>query len=273
MGDDGVDAALSFHKGGGGRLPKRKMARPQGVEDPPLPPPPLPPRKDSPHKTIHDDGFKVDISKCLDAKNNVNSKNNNSAKSAVSKYYISNLPNNLKDSKSSQSDRISNNVSGDNNNNMLLANLRRLVAPTGRKGRRRVMLLAFGLFCFVVGVILSASAFKYLNNRRTAVSSIVTNNNSARLHFKNERVLRDVFISVKTTKKYHHPRLVIQLETWVPLVKEQTHFFTDLSDPEMSARVGGGRLLETACSDSHTRTALACKMAAEFDAFLKSLKR
>ena len=39
------------------------------------------------------------------------------------------------------------------------------------------------------------------------------------MHF--DRTLDDVFISVKTTKKYHYPRVIIQLETWVSLVKSQ----------------------------------------------------
>ena len=33
--------------------------------------------------------------------------------------------------------------------------------------------------------------------------------------------LENVFISVKTTRKYHYPRLIIQLETWVSLVRSQ----------------------------------------------------
>lgn len=41
-----------------------------------------------------------------------------------------------------------------------------------------------------------------------------------------DSVLKDLFISVKTTKKYHHPRLVILLETWVSLVKGQVSVFS-----------------------------------------------
>ena len=38
--------------------------------------------------------------------------------------------------------------------------------------------------------------------------------------------LEEVFISVKTTRKYHYPRLIILLETWVSLVRSQVsnHF-------------------------------------------------
>ena len=34
-------------------------------------------------------------------------------------------------------------------------------------------------------------------------------------------ILKELFISVKTTQKYHFPRVIVQLETWASLVKEQ----------------------------------------------------
>ena len=37
-------------------------------------------------------------------------------------------------------------------------------------------------------------------------------------------VLNDLFISVKTTQKYHYPRVIVQLETWASLVKEQVMY-------------------------------------------------
>ena len=39
----------------------------------------------------------------------------------------------------------------------------------------------------------------------------------------------------------------------------------------MSLRTNG-HLVATSCAETHSRTALACKMGAEFDAFLRSLK-
>ena len=52
----------------------------------------------------------------------------------------------------------------------------------------------------------------------------------------------------------------------------QTWFFTDSEDPEV-LRKTNGHLINTNCSDSHSRTALSCKMGAEFDFFLRSYKR
>ena len=34
-------------------------------------------------------------------------------------------------------------------------------------------------------------------------------------------ILNSLFISVKTTQKYHYPRVIVQLETWASLVREQ----------------------------------------------------
>jgi len=90
-------------------------------------------------------------------------------------------------------------------------------------------------------------------------------------HQVNNRTLQDVFISVKTTKKYHYPRLIIQLETWASLVRSQTWFFTDSLDANLMARTDG-HLIATNCTESHSRVSLACKMSAEFDTFLQSHK-
>jgi len=115
-------------------------------------------------------------------------------------------------------------------------------------------------------------------------------------------VLMNVFISVKTTRKFHYPRLVILLETWASLVKDQTWFFTDsgkskptrkedivddlkdsfgkdddedeenVEDEDIQRRTGG-HLIHTNCSSSHDRLALCCKMAKEFDHFIRSHKQ
>ncbi|XP_037801570.1 fringe glycosyltransferase-like isoform X2 [Penaeus monodon] len=84
--------------------------------------------------------------------------------------------------------------------------------------------------------------------------------------------LDDIFISVKTTKIFHKERLEIILRTWFKLAPHQTWFFTDDDDAEYQRKTGG-HLINTNCSASHRRTALCCKMAREFDAFLESNKR
>jgi len=92
----------------------------------------------------------------------------------------------------------------------------------------------------------------------------------------NNSILNQIYISIKTTQKYHYPRLVILLETWVSLVKEQTWIFTDSSnnttDSDLVGRTGD-HLILTNCSSSHHRLSLCCKMEQEFEHFLRSHKQ
>jgi len=84
--------------------------------------------------------------------------------------------------------------------------------------------------------------------------------------------LNDIFISVKTTKKFHSTRLDVILKSWFALAKEQTYFFTDADDKYYNEKTGG-HLINTNCSSSHNRRALCCKMSVEFDTFIESNKR
>ena len=65
-------------------------------------------------------------------------------------------------------------------------------------------------------------------------------------------------------QRFHYPRLVILLETWVSLISDQVWFFTDAGsgpgpDPELAARIVPGHLVTTNCSNSHHRLSLCCK--------------
>ncbi|XP_018376065.1 PREDICTED: fringe glycosyltransferase [Trachymyrmex cornetzi] len=81
--------------------------------------------------------------------------------------------------------------------------------------------------------------------------------------------LNDVFISVKTTKHYHHSRLPAIIDTWFQFARNQTWFFTDRDDPYFQNQTNG-HMINTKCSSSHNRRALCCKMSVEFDRFLDS---
>ena len=81
--------------------------------------------------------------------------------------------------------------------------------------------------------------------------------------------LNDVFISVKTTKHYHHSRLPAIIDTWFQFAKNQTWFFTDKDDLYFQNQTHG-HMINTKCSSSHNRRALCCKMSVEFDRFLDS---
>uniref|UniRef100_A0A8C0G231 MFNG O-fucosylpeptide 3-beta-N-acetylglucosaminyltransferase n=1 Tax=Chelonoidis abingdonii TaxID=106734 RepID=A0A8C0G231_CHEAB len=81
--------------------------------------------------------------------------------------------------------------------------------------------------------------------------------------------LGEVFIAVKTTKRFHWTRLELLLDTWISKAKEQTYVFTDEEDEALQKRMGD-HVIFTNCSTEHSHPALSCKMAAEFDAFLAS---
>ncbi|NXD22610.1 MFNG acetylglucosaminyltransferase, partial [Spelaeornis formosus] len=82
-------------------------------------------------------------------------------------------------------------------------------------------------------------------------------------------MLGDIFIAVKTTKKFHQSRMELLLDTWISQASEQTYIFTDEEDGALKSRMGG-HVIFTNCSAEHSHLALSCKMAAEFDAFLTS---
>ncbi|TSS23722.1 Beta-1,3-N-acetylglucosaminyltransferase lunatic fringe [Bagarius yarrelli] len=82
----------------------------------------------------------------------------------------------------------------------------------------------------------------------------------------------DLFIAVKTTKKFHQPRLDLLLETWISRNVQQTYIFTDGEDEELKKKMGN-HVINTNCSAAHSRQALSCKMAVEYDKFIESGKK
>jgi len=81
-------------------------------------------------------------------------------------------------------------------------------------------------------------------------------------------ILDNVFISVKTSGKFHKTRLTPVLDTWYKSAADHTWFFTDIHDAELGRRISDGHLINTGCPDDHSRTALSCKMEAELSTFL-----
>ncbi|XP_078096187.1 beta-1,3-N-acetylglucosaminyltransferase lunatic fringe isoform X2 [Mustelus asterias] len=82
----------------------------------------------------------------------------------------------------------------------------------------------------------------------------------------------DLFIAVKTTKKFHRARLELLLDTWISRNREQTYIFTDGEDEELKKKTAG-HMVNTNCSAAHSRQALSCKMAVEYDKFIESGKK
>ncbi|XP_068610494.1 beta-1,3-N-acetylglucosaminyltransferase radical fringe [Brachionichthys hirsutus] len=82
----------------------------------------------------------------------------------------------------------------------------------------------------------------------------------------------DVFIAVKSTRRFHRSRLELLIQTWVSRAREQTYIFTDGDDKELQMRTGAN-IVNTNCSAAHTRQALCCKMSVEYDKFIESQKK
>nr|ACN66457.1 fringe [Neanthes arenaceodentata] len=121
----------------------------------------------------------------------------------------------------------------------------------------------------------SRGANESLEFAENGTSKSETSSNSLRDNFSHSREvqLSDVFISVKTTKKFHTSRVNLLLETWVSIGREAVHFFTDANDSGLERKVMAGRLINTNCSARHARAALCCKMSLEFDRFLASKRK
>ncbi|KAM9818630.1 beta-1,3-N-acetylglucosaminyltransferase manic fringe isoform 1-T1 [Syngnathus typhle] len=83
--------------------------------------------------------------------------------------------------------------------------------------------------------------------------------------------LEDIFISLKTTGRFHGTRLALLLETWISTTKSHTFIFTDKDDDHLKAQ--GYNVVVTGCRSDHSQQALGCKMAAEYEGFLASDKR
>lgn len=82
----------------------------------------------------------------------------------------------------------------------------------------------------------------------------------------------DLFIAVKTTGRYHRQRLELLLDTWISRSMQETYVFTDGEDENLRKRMGA-HLINTNCSAAHSRQALSCKMALEYDTFIGSGKK
>ena len=149
---------------------------------------------------------------------------------------------------------------------------------TNRKRRRKMLiLLSVAVLFFSLGFSVPHILAAFNKGEKTQNSILFDSQSAAKRPPTKTNagdLLNDVFISVKTTQKYHHPRLVILLQTWVSLVKEQTYFFTDNNNEDFSSSgMLQGHLIDTNCSSSHSRAALSCKMAKEYDTFLASMVR
>jgi len=86
-------------------------------------------------------------------------------------------------------------------------------------------------------------------------------------------ILDDIFISVKTTGRYHETRLRPVLDTWASLAPASTWVFSDIGDTSVERRLVRGHYVRTRCPSDHSRQSLCCKMEAEITTFLEDTDR
>ncbi|XP_061769601.1 beta-1,3-N-acetylglucosaminyltransferase lunatic fringe-like isoform X2 [Nerophis ophidion] len=112
--------------------------------------------------------------------------------------------------------------------------------------------------------------FRQLTRERSAVSGLARSSVPPRA----VELLSpgDLFVAVKSSSKYHRSRLDLLLDTWISRNMQNTYVFTDGEDAQLRTRMGG-HVINTNCSAAHSRQALSCKMAAEYDAFLQSNRK
>eukprot|EP00095_Tigriopus_kingsejongensis_P010892 maker-scaffold1216_size55193-snap-gene-0.12 protein:Tk10892 transcript:maker-scaffold1216_size55193-snap-gene-0.12-mRNA-1 annotation:"Fringe glycosyltransferase " len=140
--------------------------------------------------------------------------------------------------------------------------------------------LLIGLSVVLALGLVGAIIFKAGSGRANPSLRVIWRQNRVRLeHALRKRSVppwstefQDVYISVKTSQKFHRSRMDIILKTWFHSAPDQIWFFTDGEDAKLSRRANG-HVINTRCSSSHNRSALCCKMAAEIMAFAATDKR
>ena len=167
-----------------------------------------------------------------------------------------------------------------------LGNLNMTLRP--RQGAQKVIQVLSGIF---VGCVVLVCVFALLNYSRpsddgpspheparsspkspSSSSFIIDRLKSSVEEGPGPVTLDDLFITVKTSFKFHGTRLAVILKTWFQIARDQTWFFTDGAD-DVVDNITSGHLVVTDCPADHSRQALCCKMQAEFDAFLASNKK
>nr|XP_002120813.1 beta-1,3-N-acetylglucosaminyltransferase lunatic fringe [Ciona intestinalis] len=129
-------------------------------------------------------------------------------------------------------------------------------------------LVKFGMLCIFTTLLISShvrysSICKQEIYRDRKVKSVMDNG---------KVTLDDIYISVKTSRKFHESRLDPIVKTWFKLAKKQTYFFTDGDDDKLNETTEG-HVINTHCGHTKTRPHLSCKMGTEFDTYLASGKK
>ena len=134
---------------------------------------------------------------------------------------------------------------------------------------KRIHLLMVTFFIFVSLVVVFHDESSYLHSYSDAYSTDLDHS----------PLIDDIFISVKTSQKFHSTRIDLILRTWYTLAPKAIYFFTDSNassfykqSPSASS-VDPSHIINTNCSSSHNRQSLCCKMDVELQYFLKTSRK
>ena len=100
-----------------------------------------------------------------------------------------------------------------------------------------------------------------------------TYRSSRRTGSRDQTQLEDIFISIKTSAKFHETRLSVLVDTWIPDAIDQVYVFTDDDDVTLQNSFPNNHVINTHCSTRHDAIGLSCKMGWEFDQYFKTEKR
>lgn len=132
-------------------------------------------------------------------------------------------------------------------------------------------LIALFIVISMIGMLVNMPFRNQDHDQAEQYLNSATENNLLMTKLKGDHYLRifeSLFISVKTTQKFHTNRLNLILETWFNEAPQQTYFFSDAEDSVVQNR-SGNHLINTGCSSSHSRKSLSCKMSVELETFIK----
>ncbi|XP_078482073.1 fringe [Ciona intestinalis] len=143
---------------------------------------------------------------------------------------------------------------------------------------RNYMLVLFGMACVTIVLIYHSENLKYAvrTHKRTSPNGKEVICRDVKVSDKplNDGLstLDDIYITVRTAKKFHESRIGPIVKTWFNLAKKQTYFFTDVDDEKLNETTGG-QVINTHCGGSYSRPDLSCKTGTVFDTYLASGKK
>ena len=111
------------------------------------------------------------------------------------------------------------------------------------------------------------------STRNNIQSHLVATDRSRGNNSVDKTKLGDVFISIKTSAKFHKTRLEVLVNTWIPDAINQVYVFTDTDDTTLQKIFPSNHVINTHCLTDNTSSALTCKMAREFEVYLKKNNR